>query len=138
MKRIKSGLLGSLMIAIMLCFLTGTAYSQDSTMHNRMHKKSTYQNSKYDKAVTNAASKLRTQVNLTMDQTRKVEGILQDYKENKTDKSQTMDNIQNVLTSDQKDKFNNVKDQWWSTTEKSLKKTSNSQKTSDQKSKSGY
>jgi len=130
MNRIMSRLLSSLVLAVMLVFLTGTAYSQTDTTknHNRMDKQrnSAYQNAKYDKDVSDAASKLRTQVDLSLEQTTRVEGILQDYKDNAknasttTSKDDTMDKIESVLTADQKSKFDNIKTQWWSTTKQQL------------------
>ncbi len=130
MNRIMSRLFSTLVLAVMLVFLTGTAYSQtDSTRtHNKMDKQrnSAYQNAKYDKDVSDAASKLKTQVDLSLEQTRRVEGILQDYKDNSKNaaatasKDDTMDKIENVLTSNQKSKFDNIKTQWWATTKQQL------------------
>ncbi len=137
MNRIMSRLFSSLVLAVMLVFLTGTAYSQtDSTMTHRMDKQrnSAYQNAKYDKDVSDAASKLKTQVNLSLEQTSRVEGILQDYKDNAkststtASKDDTMDKVENVLTADQKTKFDNIKTQWWSTTKEQLTSNSTSPK----------
>ncbi len=133
MNRLMSRLFGTFILAAMLIFITGTAYSQtDTTTNHKMYKNqnSMYQKAKYDKDVSDAASVLRTKVNLTMEQTRRVEGILQDYKNNSSksgmsaSKDQTMDKIQEVLTSDQKTKFDNVKSQWWSETQKKLTSSS--------------
>ncbi len=137
MDRLMSRLVGTFVLAAMLIFVTGTAYSQtDSTSTHKMDQKknSAYQNAKYDKDVADAASILRTKVDLTMEQTTRVEGILQAYKDkasrkdmkaandNKmsTAKDNTLDKINNVLTAEQKTKFENVKTQWWSDTVQKL------------------
>lgn len=150
MKKMKSGLFSYLILVIMFAFLTVTAYSQsDSTTNHGMNKqKMTTQHPKYDKEVIDAAAKLGTQIDLTTEQTLKVEGILQNYinsnssENNKNNNMSSSDNstmssplskIENVLTSDQKSKFDQIKDQWWSETQQSLSKSS----TTD-KSKSGY
>ena len=137
MNRLVSRLVGAFILTIMLVFITGTAYSQtDSTnSHKKMYKNqnSAYQNAKYVKDVANAASILRTKVDLTMEQTTRVEGILQEFKDNaskkdmntdnskmSTAKNNTIEKINDVLTADQKTKFENVKTQWWTDTQKTL------------------
>ncbi len=141
MDRLMSRLFGTLALGAMLILITGTAYSQtDSTKDHKMYKNQNhmYQDAKYDKDVADAASILRTKVDLTMEQTTRVEGILQDYKDNASKKDMNADNknmsastmstannstlnkINDVLTSDQKTKFDNVKMQWWSDTQKKL------------------
>ncbi len=139
MNRLMSRMFGILVLAGMLIFATGTAYSQmDSTRSNKMdrNQKPMTQNAKYDQDVANAASILRTKVDLTLEQTRRVEGILQEYKDNSTKmgdntsstsmkgNSETMNKIGDVLTADQKTKFDNVKTQWWTDTQKKLSKGS--------------
>lgn len=139
MDRIKSRLFGSLVLVIMFSFITGIAYSQSDTTKDKMYSKkktTTEQMTKYDRNVREAAQNLKSKVELTSDQTKKIEGILQGYKENSMKKNnstvnnmssssdQTMSQIDNVLTSTQKTKFDKIKTDWWSTTEKSLIKTS--------------
>ena len=137
MNRLVSRLVGAFILTVMLVFITGTAYSQtdSTTSHKKMYKNqsSAYENAKYDKDVANAASILRTKVDLTMEQTTRVEGILQDFKDSaskkdmntdnstmSTTKDNTLDKINDVLTADQKTKFENVKTQWWTDTQKKL------------------
>ncbi len=133
MNRLKSRLFGAFVLAVMLIFATGTAFSQtDNTKDHKMYKVQDpgNHNTKYSKAVSSAASVLRDKINLSMEQTGQVEGILQDYKQNLSNKNMTasksksMDKIEAVLTADQKAKFDNVKMQWWTDTQQKL--TSNS------------
>lgn len=133
----------------MLAFLTGVAYSQtDSTKTHKMSKEKMM--SKYDQNVKDAASKLQTQVNLTAEQTRRVEGILQNYEVTSRSESSnssgnnmsstnnsTLNKIEKVLKSDQKIKFDQIKDQWWSETQSNLN-MNKTDKTSTDKTKSGY
>ncbi len=150
MEKMKSGLFSSLVLVIMFAFLTGVGYSQsDSTKTHKMERqKSTTMSKKYDKDVKEAANKLKTQVNLTMEQSKKVEGILQEYKESNSSgnnssmsssNNSTLSKIENVLTSTQKTKFDQIKDQWWSDTQKSLSSSTTTNKSSNtNKPKTGY
>lgn len=143
MEKMKSGLFSSLVLVIMFAFLTGIGYSQsDSTKTHKMEsQKSSTMSMKYDKNVKEAANKLKTQVTLTMEQTKNVEGILQNYKDNNSSNSEnntsmsssnnsTLDKIENLLTSTQKTKFDQIKDQWWSDTQKSLSSSTTTKKSS--------
>ncbi len=140
MNRINSKLFGFLVLVLMLSFLTGISYSQSTTSHKMYSKQKSI---KYSKSIQEAAESLKSKVDLTAAQTTKVEGILQDYKSgmmknnmSTTDKmnasnkmsmksNQAMDKIENVLTADQKTKFDNIKTEWWASTEKSLSQTTN-------------
>lgn len=158
MKKVQSRWFSSLILVIMIAFLSGVAYSQsDTTKNQQMDKRSTTHSSKYDRDIMNATMKLKSQVDLTMEQTRRVERILQNYKDSNTSttsgnnmssennnqssgnsnmsssNNSTLDKIEKVLTSDQKTKFDQIKDQWWSETQSSLSKSPNTDK-----SKSGY
>ncbi len=134
MNRLKNRMFGTLVLTAMLVFAVGTAYSQtDSTKEHKMYEtqNSMTQNSKYGQDVSMAASMLRMKLDLTMEQTKRVEGILQNYKDHGTNTAaatstdNTIDKVENVLTADQKTKFDNVKTQWWSETQKKLSKSSN-------------
>ena len=129
MRKMQSRLFNSFVLVIMLAFLTGIAYSQsDSTKNHKMYSKK--ESTKYSTNVMRAAQSLKSKVELTATQTKDIEGILQEYKDNSMKSStagssdDVLTKIENVLTAKQKPKFDEAKTKWWDTTKKGLSQMS--------------
>ncbi len=129
MNKMQSRLFSSLLFVVMLAFLMGTAYSQNdvSKTHKMYNKK---ESTKFSVNVRRASQSLKSKVELTATQTKDIEGILQDYRDSSMKNSaadnsdETLSKIENVLTADQKTKFDNIKTKWWETTKKELSQMS--------------
>jgi len=129
MKKMQSRLISSLILVMLLAIVTGIAYSQsDSTKTHKMYSKK--EATKYSMNVRRATQSLKSKVDLTATQTKDIEGILQDYKDNSmkngtaSNDDEAMTKIENVLTATQKTKFDNIKTKWWETTKKELSQMS--------------
>jgi hypothetical protein len=106
--------------------------NNQSNSTNTKHKKLMSKAEQHSPMVRKRAIALRKDLNLNTKQTVKIENILQNYKNSSNqDTSAVFNKIDNLLTRNQKDKFQKVKTSWWNKTKQILASASTSNKSSN-------